>query len=44
MHPETSMSPWIPALLAGMTESTAFALTEQNAWSDIFHEAHEDPE
>jgi hypothetical protein len=26
MRPETSMSTWIPALHAGMTELTAFAL------------------
>ena len=36
------MSIWIPALHAGMTKVTAFALTERNAFSDLFKREHEE--
>jgi hypothetical protein len=41
MHPETSMSAWIPALRAGMTESRSRTKTDLKPTTlSIFHEAH----
>jgi hypothetical protein len=41
MRPETSVSAWIPALHAGMTESRDSTLTDRNTSSLFFKGAHE---
>jgi hypothetical protein len=41
MSPETSLSIWIPALHAEMTDSRWLCLSERAPWPCIFKEVHE---